>query len=121
MNKLELFLKKEWQSDEKLLNFYDDFDDYKNYMVESIEQYKELQKEIEQYKGTLEEFIETLEFGYNNYEENKYVDFCYGNLTVTVIVKDNKLILSNFIEIWNDRYNALLNAPFDINEYLNLM
>lgn len=121
MNKLELFLKNEWENDKELANFYDDLDDYKSYMVESIEQYKELQKEVNKYKGTLEDFIETLEFGYNNYKENEYVDFNYGNLTVTVNVKDNKLVLSNSIEIWNDRYSALLNAPFDINEYLNLM
>lgn len=118
MNKLEIFLEKEWENDKGLHQTYDDLEDYKNFMIESIEQYKELQEIVDIYKGTLEEFIETLEFGWNNYKENNFADFNYGNLTCTVNVIDNKLVLSNMVEIWNDRYCALEYAPFDISEYL---
>ena len=119
MSKLEMFLENEWENDKELHQTYDDLEDYKNFMLETIEQYKELQEIVDTYKGTLEEFIETLEFGWNNYEENKYVDFNYGNLTCTVNVIDNKLVLSNMVEIWNDRFCALVSASFNISKYLD--
>lgn len=118
MDKLEVKLKKEWETEKELSRFYDDLDDYVNYMKECIEQYKDLKKEIKNYRGSLEDFVRTLEFGYTNYKENKYVDFYWGNLTCTINIINNRMILSNLVEIWNDRYCVLINNCFDINEYL---
>lgn len=118
MIKLEMLLQKEWENDKGLHQTYDDYDDYKNFMIETIEQYKELKNEVANYKGTLQSFANSLEFEYTNYKENKYVDFNYGNLTCTVTVKDNKLVLENMVEIWNDRFCALEYNAFDISKYL---
>lgn len=118
MDKLEQFLEKEWKSDSELNKNYKDFEEYKNFMIESIEQYKELKQIVENFKGTLSEFKDTLEFGYTNYEENVYLDFNYGNLCVTVLIENNKLILDYMVEIWNDNKCTFEYALFDVREYL---
>jgi hypothetical protein len=90
-------------------------------MVESVEQYNELKKEVETFEGTLSEFKDTLEFGFTNYEEHSHVDFNYGNLCATVHEKNNKLILSPMVEIWNDGKGTFEYNSFDIREYSELL
>ena len=116
--RLEEKLKQEYETDKMLIKLYDDLDDYINYMEESIDQYKDLKKEVDNFTGNLKEFVNTLEFGYTNYEEDNYVDFNWGNLTCSVYLKENKLVLGDLVELWNDREYALINNSFNITEYL---
>jgi hypothetical protein len=118
VNKLEQFLEKEWNKDKGLSRIYEDFEEYKNFMFETVEQYKELGQMVKKFKGTLSEFKDTLEFGYTNYEENKYVDFNYGNLCATVCVENDKLLLHYNVEVWNDGKGTFEYALFDIRDYL---
>jgi hypothetical protein len=118
MNKLENLLKDEWNNDKELIRIYNDYNEFRNFMVESVEQYKELDQIVKNFKGTLSDFKETLEFGYTNYEKNNYIDFNYGNLCVTVLVENDKLILHYMIEIWNDGKGTFEYSAFDIRDYL---
>jgi hypothetical protein len=115
----EEFLKKEWAKLGNIQKNYDDYDEFKEFMNCSAQEYLELKKNISLFKGTLEEFSKTLEFGYNNYEKNQYLDFNYGNLTCTIYEREGKLYLSNFVEIWNDGICTCEYNSFDIEKCLN--
>lgn len=115
----EKFLKEEWNRLGDVQKNYNNYDEFKEFMNCSAQEYLDLKNEVLLYKGTLEDFAKSLEFGYNNYEKNQCLDFNYGNLTCTIYEKKGKLYLSKFVEIWNDGECSCEYNSFDIEKWLN--
>ena len=53
----EKFLKKEWNRLGSVQKNYNDYDEFKEFMNCSAQEYLDLKKEISLYKGTLEDFV----------------------------------------------------------------
>lgn len=83
------------------LEFLDLFGDDTLYR-QAKKDYLKLKEIVENYNGTIEELCK--ELGGHNYDEDeKYFDLNYGRLCSTVKEEDDKIILSEWVDIY-DRY-----------------
>lgn len=71
----------------------------KSYINNALCEYKELKK-IVNGKKTFDELCEELN-GFNKCD--KYFDVNYKSITTTIYNEDNKISISEYIDIWNDK------------------
>lgn len=78
--------------------------------------FKELKKIVNENQHlTLEELCDKL--GGHNFEEDLF-DLNFGCICATIYLRDNKLILGDDVEIWNDEECYLYDSNFDMSEVL---
>lgn len=114
----EDFLKKEWNNLDDVQKNYGNYNNFKDFMEQTAKEYLALKEEVNNYKGTIDDFVKELDYVIR-YEKNEYADFNYGNLTCTIKQINNQIILSNYVEIWNDGICSCEYNSFDIEECLN--
>ena len=83
-------------------------------LKKALLEYEELKKYIKNYKGNFENLCEELG-GFNITKE--YFDINYKSLTTTIYYEDNKIIVSDFIDIWNDLECEPIESEFDTKKY----
>lgn len=77
-------------------------------------EYKELENFILNYKGNFNNLCEILG-GFNITKE--YFDINYKNITTTIFNEENKIIISDYIDIWNDKNAEPIESGFNIRRY----
>lgn len=71
--------------------------------------YLKLKEIVENYNGTIEELCEELN-GFNYDEDEKYFDLNYGRLCLTIKIEDNKITLSEWVDIYDKYENLFMNC-----------
>lgn len=91
-------------------------DKIKNLELEkqAIEDFKKLKKIVNENQHlTLDELGDKL--GGHNFDDDLF-DLNFGCICATIYLRDNKIVLSNSVEIWNDEDCYLYDDDFDMSE-----
>jgi len=77
-------------------------------------EYEELESFVSNFKSDFEDLCKELG-GFNIAEE--YFDINYKSFTTTIYYKENKIIISDYIDIWNDANCEHIESGFNIKQY----
>ena len=81
---------------------------------QAIADFKELKKIVNENQHlTLDELGDKL--GGHNFDEDLF-DLNFGCICATIFLRDNKIVLSNSVEIWDDEECYLYDEDFDMSE-----